>query len=129
MSSPRRSSDASRSQGVAAQPARDASQPHARRRREALRARHLARVDLGIGLFAAITLLIIAPGLAIAALVALAVLVLCGVSWIVERRRRRAARRRPRAARSSASRQDPAGLGGPSEPIAQRPQQGASRSR
>jgi Flp pilus assembly protein TadB len=129
MSSPRRSSDASRSQGVAAQPARDPSQPHARRRREALRARHLARVDLGIGLSAAIALLIIAPGLAIAALVALAVLILCGLSLVVERRRRRAARRRLRAAGASSSRPDPNGLGDRPSRSHRDPPRGASRSR
>jgi Flp pilus assembly protein TadB len=112
------SRDATAQPQLAGQSARHVSELQARRR-AARRRRHLARVDLGIGLCAAAVLLIVTRGLAIAAVVALAVLMLCGVSWVVERRRRGSGRRRSRADGSSSSR--PAGgLGGSSEPIAQR---------
>ena len=59
------------------------------RRREARRRRRLARVDLGLGLLGAIVLLLLTPGVAIAALLALVVLALCVLSLVVERRRAR----------------------------------------
>jgi len=59
------------------------------RRREADRRRRLVRVDLGLGLLGAIVLLIFTPGLAIAALVALLLVVLCMVSAVAQRRRAR----------------------------------------
>jgi len=59
------------------------------RRLEAERRRRLLRVDLGVGLVGAIALWIIAPGLAIVALVALVLLTVCGVSVVLERRRSR----------------------------------------
>ncbi|MGO8906536.1 MAG: hypothetical protein ACLQMH_13070 [Solirubrobacteraceae bacterium] len=59
------------------------------RRREADRRRRLVRVDLGLGLLGAIALLIFTPGLAIAALLALLLVVLCMVSVVAERRRAR----------------------------------------
>jgi len=59
------------------------------RRREADRRRRLVRVDLGLGLLGAIALLIFTPGLAIAALLALLLVVLCMVSAVAQRRRAR----------------------------------------
>lgn len=69
------------------------SQPHETsglhvRRRDARRRRHLARVDLGLGLVGAILLVLAAPGLAITGLVALIVLVVCLITYAFERRRR-----------------------------------------
>jgi len=77
-----------------AQPVRGAQRPRdmsqlRSRRREAERRRRLLRVDLGVGLVGAIALWIIAPGLAIVALVALVLLTVCGVSVVLERRRSR----------------------------------------
>ncbi len=69
------------------------------RRRDALRRRRKARVDLGLGVLGAIVLWIVAAGLAIAALIAGIVLVACAVSFVVGRRRRR--RAEPERARSS----------------------------
>jgi membrane protein implicated in regulation of membrane protease activity len=54
----------------------------------------LARLDLGLGLVAALVLLLATPGLAMTALIALAVLALCLLSAALERRARR---RGPRA--------------------------------
>ena len=48
-------------------------------------------VDLAIALAITILVLILLPGLAVVAIVALAVLVLCGVSFAVTRWRRRGA--------------------------------------
>ena len=76
-----------------AEPSRDISKLRARRR-QARRRRRLARLDLGVGLLAAIVLLLATPGLAIAAVVALLVLALCVLSVVLERR---AARRSARA--------------------------------
>jgi hypothetical protein len=59
------------------------------RRREARRRRRLFRVDLGLGLLGAIVLLLATPGLAVAALLALGVIVLCIGSLLLERRRSR----------------------------------------
>jgi Flp pilus assembly protein TadB len=76
------------------------------RRRDARRRRRLARMDLGLGVVGAIVLLVATPGLAIAALIALLVLLLCGLSFFLERRRRvratRAAEQRPRRTPASA---------------------------
>jgi Flp pilus assembly protein TadB len=66
------------------------------RRREAHRRRHLARVDLGLGLAAAVVLLLAAPGLAISALIALTVLALCLLTFVLERRRSAERRREQR---------------------------------
>ena len=63
------------------------SRLHARRR-EARRRSRLFRVDLALGLVGGIVLLLATAGLAIAALIALALLGLCAVSVLVERRRR-----------------------------------------
>jgi Flp pilus assembly protein TadB len=58
------------------------------RRRVARRRRHLARVDLALGLVAALILVLAAPGLAIAGLIALIVLVGCLAAFLLDRRRR-----------------------------------------
>lgn len=47
------------------------------------------RVDLAIAVAAAIILILVAPGLAIVALVALIVLLVSGISLVIERRRGR----------------------------------------
>ncbi len=77
-----------------AEPPRESSQLDARRRRSSRsRRRRLARIDVGLGLLAAVVLLLASPGLAIAAIVALLVLVACGISVLVQRRAsRRSAR-------------------------------------
>jgi Flp pilus assembly protein TadB len=59
------------------------------RRREARRKRRVARIDIGIGVFVAIVLLLATPGLAITGLVVLGILLLCGASVVRERRRAR----------------------------------------
>jgi hypothetical protein len=80
------------------------------RRRDARRRQRVARLDLALGVAAALTLFVISPGLAITAIVALLTLLVCGVSLLVGRRRRhrprRAAdgRRGPQAAARSRSR-------------------------
>jgi hypothetical protein len=71
------------------------------RRRQALRKRRLARVDLALGVLAGLMVLIVSPGLAITGLVALLVLAVCAVSvfapWQARRRRVKAPRARRRA--------------------------------
>jgi hypothetical protein len=57
-------------------------------RRDAGRTRRLARVDLGVGLLGALILLVATPGLAITGLIALIVLLLCTLTFLLERRRR-----------------------------------------
>lgn len=69
-------------------PPRDISRLRARRR-EARRRRRLARLDLGLGVIGAMVLLVATPGLAITAVIALAVLALCVLSAVLERRRGR----------------------------------------
>jgi Flp pilus assembly protein TadB len=59
------------------------------RRRQARRRRRLARIDLGLGLFGALLLLVATPGLAITALIAFVMLTACVASFVVEGRRRR----------------------------------------
>ena len=63
------------------------------RRRRATQRRRLARVDVAIGIVGAGVILLATPGLAIAAVIALIVLLLCGVSVLVERRLARRRRR------------------------------------
>jgi Flp pilus assembly protein TadB len=53
------------------------------------RRRRLLRLDIGFGLLAAVVALLIAPGLAVAALLALAVLAVCLLSLAVGRWRSR----------------------------------------
>lgn len=64
------------------------------RRRVARRRRHLARVDVGLGLLGAMILILAAPGLAITGLIALIVLVGCLAAFVIERRRSARARER-----------------------------------
>jgi anti-sigma factor RsiW len=85
MSAAQPSGDPTRSLGRGTRTPRDMAELRSRRR-EADRRRRLVRVDLGLGLLGAIALLIFTPGLAIAALVALLLVVLCTVSVVVERR-------------------------------------------
>ncbi|HWX52432.1 MAG TPA: hypothetical protein VNY34_04020 [Solirubrobacteraceae bacterium] len=73
--------------GRAPRPAGDARRLRAWRR-DAGRTRRLARVDLGIGLLGALILLVATPGLAITGLIALIVLLLCTLTFLLERRRR-----------------------------------------
>lgn len=61
-----------------------------RRRRPG--ARHVLLVDLGIAVIAAIVVLTLTPGLAVAAMLAVVVLIGCVVSVRLEARRHRAAR-------------------------------------
>jgi Flp pilus assembly protein TadB len=62
------------------------------RRRRARRRRGIARLDAALALAGAIVVLLATPGLAIAALTAFALLVVCGTSLVWERvARRRAA--------------------------------------
>jgi hypothetical protein len=56
------------------------------RRLQARRRQRLLRVDLGLGVLGAIILLLATPGLAIAAIFALALLLLCVLSIVLERR-------------------------------------------
>ncbi len=72
----------------ATKPLKDMSYLHARRR-QASRRRHLFRVDIGLGLLIAIVTLLIAPGVAIVAAVALLVLAICIASIPLERWRSR----------------------------------------
>lgn len=76
------------------------------RRRQARRTRRLARVDVGLGAFGALVLLIASPGLAITGLIALLVLATCLISALVQRRIRRrtatAPLARPRVGASTA---------------------------
>jgi UPF0716 family protein affecting phage T7 exclusion len=58
------------------------------RRRAARRKRQIARFDVALGAVIALTLLLVSPGLAITAIVALVTLVACVVSLFVGRRRR-----------------------------------------
>jgi hypothetical protein len=57
------------------------------RRRDARRRRGLFRQDVAFGVLAAIVLLLATPGIAIAAIVALLVLVAIAASVVIERRR------------------------------------------
>ncbi len=73
------------------------------RRRDARRRRRLARVDLGLGVLIALVLLLATAGLAIAGLIAIVILVLCGISvWLERRRARAASGHPPRTLRQSA---------------------------
>jgi hypothetical protein len=92
------SDEAARANGLPSEPRADVAWLHARRR-AARRRRHLARVDVALGLLGAGVLVIAAPGLAITGLVALIVLVLCGLTFALDRRRRPARRRAPREPR------------------------------
>ena len=72
----------------ATEPLKDMSYLHARRR-QASRRRRLFRVDIGLGLLIAVVTLLLAPGVAIVAVVGLLVLAICVVSILLERWRSR----------------------------------------
>ncbi len=72
---------------------RDMAELRERRRRASNRKR-LLRLDLGLGVLAAILLLILSPGLAITGLVAVVLLVGVFASIAIERRRRGSVRER-----------------------------------
>ena len=72
----------------------DMTQLHARRRAARRRTR-TARIDLGLGLFGAMILLITSPGLAITLLIVTTILLLCGISVFRDRRRSSAAAQEP----------------------------------
>ncbi len=74
------------------------------RRRRARRKRRLARVDLALGVAAALVLLIASPGLAITGVIALFVLAVCIASVFVQRRTRLRAARASRARHRAGSR-------------------------
>ena len=80
-------SDREAGEGSAPRPPGDARRLRALRR-DAGRTRRLARVDLGLGLLGALLLLVVTPGLAITGLIALIVLLLCTLTFLLERRRR-----------------------------------------
>ncbi len=89
-------------QRMAAEPVRRrVASPESRaRRRLARRRRRVARWDVALGIAGALVLILATPGLAMAAAIALVVLVLCGASWMLERRARgRRSARRPRPRR------------------------------
>ncbi|HEX3518236.1 MAG TPA: hypothetical protein VHT29_04295 [Solirubrobacteraceae bacterium] len=75
-------------QSVPRRAPRDISQLQARRR-AAERRRRLFRLDIGLGVLMAVILLIVTPGLAIAAVLAVAMLLGCVASVVIARRRRR----------------------------------------
>jgi peptidoglycan/LPS O-acetylase OafA/YrhL len=85
-----------------AEPSRDMSHVRARRREARLR-RRAARLDVGVGLFGAIVLIIVTPGLAVAAIFALLALALCALSVVLERRKRSRVRASPRSRRPGRS--------------------------
>jgi peptidoglycan/LPS O-acetylase OafA/YrhL len=64
------------------------------RRRAARRRRRLLRIDLALGVLAAVVALIVSPGLAIASLFALAALAACALSMLLAHVRRTRAGRR-----------------------------------
>ncbi|HWX95489.1 MAG TPA: hypothetical protein VNZ01_01460 [Solirubrobacteraceae bacterium] len=105
MSTAERSGETAHGDGPAGQPPAEVSRLQARRR-DARRRQHLARVDVGLGLVGALVLLLATPGLAIAGLVALIVLLLCLLTFVLERRSR--SRHRRKADRGGAS-QSPGG--------------------
>ncbi len=105
------SAERSRRYSSSTDPYRGTDMSHLRaRRRAAERRRRLARLDVALGVAAAVFVFIVSPGLAITAIVALLTLLACGVSVLVQRRRRRGAgggslRRLPRTgARASTPR-------------------------
>jgi hypothetical protein len=79
-------------------------------------------LDLLIALVAMIVLVIVSPGLAVVGLVAILVLVVCGVSFLIDRLRGRRGAPPPAPARRPASRR-PSGRTPPPRP-ARRPPRG-----
>jgi len=96
------SDEAARANGLPSEPGADVSRLQGRRR-AARRRRHVARVDVGLGLVGAAVLVIATPGLAITGLVALIVLALCGLTFALDRRRKPGRRRTPREPRRRAA--------------------------
>jgi Flp pilus assembly protein TadB len=88
-------SESSAQQPLRAPAPRDISVLHSRRR-EANRRRRLLRVDVGLGVLAGIVLLLATPGLAIAAIFAGILLVVCVISVLLQRRRERRERQSAR---------------------------------
>jgi len=88
-------------QPLASDPDRPATRGRVAERRARRRRRALRRLDILVGLIVGGIWLLIAPGVAMAGIVAVLVLLLAGSSWYVGRRRaRRALRpRRPRRRR------------------------------
>jgi Flp pilus assembly protein TadB len=72
------------------------------RRRQARLRRRLARLDAGLAVTGALVVLLATPGLAVAAVIALVLLAVCGASLLWERA---AARRSDRARRRSPARE------------------------
>ncbi|HEV2975327.1 MAG TPA: hypothetical protein VGX69_10100 [Solirubrobacteraceae bacterium] len=90
-----------RARGAASGQPRELAERRLRRREasEAQRRRGLLRLDVGVGVLAAIVLLLATPGVAYAALIALLVVAVCVASLAVERRRSRRRGRSRRAIR------------------------------
>ena len=109
MSAAERSGDTATASSPSGQPPRDVA-PLQSRRRDSRRRRHLARVDLGLGLVGAVVLLLATPGLAITGLVALIVLVLCMLTFVLDRRRHS-----PRDGAPGSGRSGPSPGGSPGE--------------
>jgi Flp pilus assembly protein TadB len=75
------------------------------RRQDLRRRRGRRRLDVAIGVLLAIFGIIVAPGLAVVAIVAVIVLLVCALSFVYARRRRR--RGRARSGGSARARQGP----------------------
>jgi hypothetical protein len=90
MSAARSPSDRPRSSGERVHRGTDMAALRARRAAARRRVR-VARIDVGLGLAAALTLLLATPGLAITGLLAIVILAVCVGSVVRERRRRSAA--------------------------------------
>jgi hypothetical protein len=71
----------------------------AEERRARARRRGLRRLDVALGVLVGVIWIVVAPGIAIAGIIAVLVLALAGISFLVSRRRRRAASRLPRRRR------------------------------
>jgi Flp pilus assembly protein TadB len=69
------------------------------RRRRARHGRRLARFDVALAVAVALTLVLVSPGLAITAIVALLTLAVCLVSFLIAHRRRLRGQRRATVAR------------------------------
>lgn len=61
--------------------------------------RQVLLIDVGIALLVALLVLIITPGIAVAGMLALLVLVICAISFVVDARRRRVRPAGPRPVR------------------------------
>jgi hypothetical protein len=83
------------------------------RRRAWRQRRRLLRLDLALGVAAALIILLASPGLAITGLLSLGILLACGASIAIERRRERARDPRSRATRPPRRRTAAQGSGTP----------------